>query len=421
MVEGEAVLPSRVEHLQIGLRDGLIAEMKRGGLRGKKIDGTGCLIFPGFIDPHVHLREPGWEEKEDFLTGSMAAIHGGVTTMCDMPNNRVPATSAEVLKRKGALADRAPIDIFFYAGVTKENLRELSSLSKFAIGYKIYLAESTGGLILDEDSLPRALQEISKTGKPASIHCEDEGLIESRQKASGRAEGARAHARVRNEATEIVSIKKVISAMNETGTKGRVNTCHVSTSEGCRLVARARRNGANVACEVTLHHIFFNRGALERQGSLLKVNPPLRLETNRLGLIRSLRKGEIDFLVTDHAPHTLAEKESADPPSGTTGLDNYANLVSWLIKKQGITPMHVARLTSGNQARFFGLMDRGAIAKGKRADIVVLDMKSPEKVKRESLRTKCGWSPYVGLEFPGRARWTIKNGNLVQEDGRILV
>jgi len=419
VVEGEAVLRSGTEHMQVGLRDGIIADLRKTGLRGRKVDASGCLIFPGFIDPHVHLREPGWESKEDFMTASAAAVHGGVTTVFDMPNNPVPATTPEALEKKLTLARRAPIDILFHGGVTRENLHSLARMSNLVVSYKLYLAETTGSLLLPQELLPAALSEISKTGKPASIHCEDQSLIELRKEKAGGAWGPEAHARIRNRRTEVDSVRKVLSARPKGG-RGKVNLCHLSTGESCGLVTRARGAGGAIACEATLHHLFFNSEILKEKGDLLRVNPPLRSESDRKALVRALKGGDVDFLVTDHAPHLLEEKMSGDPPSGVPGLDNYGNVVAWLITEQDMSPSRVARATSGNQAGFFGLKDRGELARGKVADIAVVDLKLTERVTAEGLRTKCGWSPYEGIKFRGRVRWTIKDGTVLLDDCQLI-
>jgi dihydroorotase len=156
VVEGEAVTPGGVEHAEIGISDGVIAEIRKSGVTGRRIDASGCLVFPGFIDAHVHLREPGWEKKEDFTTGSLAAIRGGVTTVLDMPNTPEPATSVQALRRKRELATRAAIEVLLYAGVTTSNLGSLRPMAELAVGFKIYLAKTTGSLIYPDGRLEEA-------------------------------------------------------------------------------------------------------------------------------------------------------------------------------------------------------------------------------------------------------------------------
>jgi dihydroorotase len=163
-----------------------------------------------------------------------------------------------------------------------------------------------------------------------------------------------------------------------------------------------------MACEAALHHLFFSRKAIKSNG-LLKTNPPLRREEDRVALVEGLRGGDVDFLVTDHAPHTMQEKV-VEGMSGVPGLDDYGHLVSWLMKSQSFEPRRIARVCSSNPASFYGLRDRGEISVGKRADMSILDLRSSEKVTAETVMSKCGWSPYEGTEFPGRVKWTIVGG-----------
>lgn len=405
VLEGLAVVGGEVEEMQIGVSDGRIDAIRKSGLIGeRKIRAEGCIIFPGFIDVHVHMREPGWEAKEDFRTGSMAAVHGGVTTVFDMPNNKVPATSPKALRRKASLARRKSlVDVFLFGGVEARNIAYLPSMKGYVVGYKVYLAETTGGLILPASMLGRALKKIGTTGRPASVHCEDQSVIDG---ARGRAIAP--HAEVRPPAAETEAVRTTLASRGLT----RVNLCHISTSGALRQIARAKARGG-VACEATLHHLVFD----ERDGMrnpLLKTNPPLRSGADRARLVEGLRSGVVDFLVTDHAPHRLEEK--GEGAAGVPGLDNYANVVSSLIAEQGFTPSQVAGFTSSKQARFFGLADRGEIATGARADLTVLDLRSKERVKADGLYTKCGWSPYEGMTFPGRARWTLVGGRVLLDD-----
>ena len=418
VVEGEAVLPGGVEHAEIGIRDGVIAEIRKAGSKGRRIDASGCLVFPGFIDAHVHLREPGWERKEDFVTGSLAAARGGVTTVLDMPNTPEPATTVQALRRKKELASKATIEVLPYAGVTASNLGSLGALGELAVGFMFYLAKTTGSLVYPDERLREALEAVSKTGKPAAIHCEDQASIEAREGSVGKgAVDFRGHGLVRDVDTEVRSVKKALAAASETG--AMVDICHVSARRTLDEVAAARVKGG-VVCEATLHHLFFTADSAESKGELLRVNPPLRSEADRSSLVEGLRNGVVDFLVTDHAPHLIEEKRSDPHPSGVPGLDNYGNMVAWLLNENGFGPRRIASVASGNQSRFFGLNDRGQIAVGKRGDLAVLDARLKEVVKAEALMTKCGWSPYEGEEFSGRVRWTIRGGDVLLDDCQIV-
>jgi len=188
VVAGKVVSSVGVEEMEIGISDGKIAEMKRQGLAGRRTIKAGrALVFPGFIDIHVHMREPGWEQKEDFRTGSEAAVHGGVTTVADMPNNLKPAINLAVLREKARLASKkALVDVKFYGGVVYKELNELRRISSLVSGYKLYLAKTTGNLMFPPSELKKVFGLVAGTGRPASLHCEDQEIIDARTKEEAR-------------------------------------------------------------------------------------------------------------------------------------------------------------------------------------------------------------------------------------------
>jgi dihydroorotase len=411
VLEGRAAMPGGVQELQIGVVGGKIAAIRRQGLRaGRRISARSCIVFPGFIDTHVHLREPGWEHKEDFATGTAAAAHGGVTTVFDMPNNPRPAVDAATIDEKARLSRaKAIVDVKLFGGVGPR-LEEIQAIRDRVIGFKIYLAETTGNLLLPETKLKDALVAVAEANRPASVHCERQAILDSVRKRLAGQRRADLLADLRPPEAEVESVRAVLNARR----RARVNVCHVSCAGALDLLRNAKNRGPGVACEATLHHIYFSRKDMLKNG-LLTMNPPLRSEQDRRAVLEGLRSGSVDFLVTDHAPHTLTEKVK-DGARGIPGLDNYGNVVAWLIKEQGFSPETIACVTAGNQARFFGLRDRGVIALGRRADFALLDLRAPERVGSGSVRSKCGWSPYEGREFPGRVRWTVFGGKVLLDD-----
>jgi len=412
-----AVTPRGAQEVQIGVSGGRIAEIKRQGLRGtqKVVAPASCVIFPGFIDTHVHLREPGWEYKEDFASGTAAAAHGGVTTVFDMPNNLVPATDVRTLENKAELArSRGLIDVKLLGGVGTR-LSLIQKIRELVVGYKIYLAETTGNLLTPHGRLREVLTAVGKAGRPASVHCELQSLLDRRREDLAGQNRPDLHSDLRPPDAEVESVKMVLAARG--GTK--VNFCHISTVGALELVEESRGDASMTACEVALHHLFFSRNDMFRS-ELLRMNPPLRTESDRVGMIQGLKTGSVDFLVTDHAPHTLKEKQQ-EGACGVPGLDNYGNMVSWLIRKHDLSLETVAAVTAGNQARFYCLGDRGSIAVGKRADLTVIDLKAPEKASSGAVRSKCGWTPYEGVEFPGRVRWTLFEGKRLMDDFELTV
>ena len=415
VVAGRVVNPEWVSECeaQIGIDDGKITAVKKQGLRGeRRVEAAaGCLIFPGFIDIHVHLREDSsheWDYKEDFMTGTAAAVHGGVTTVVDMPNTPLPGVNSERIRAKHELARRksdgqARIDIFFYGAVTESNLNlnAVAEMQDEVVAYKIFLAETTGGLKIREETLPKAFEAVAATSKPATIHCDE---------------------------SELSAVERVLSAASQTASQtasqsgAKINLAHVSAYESLRLLKwfKSKSKSKNFYCEVTPHHLFFNETDALEKGAFLKMNPRLRSEENRRLLLNAFKNGEIDFLATDHAPHTKEEKagsgsgSEASAPAGVPNLDTYGNFVAWLILRCGVSPKLISRVCSSNPARFLGLTDRGRVEVGKRANLTVLDLQKSVKIRSDDLQTKCGWSPFEGYEFPGAVKHTIFNGVVLE-------
>ncbi|MHC1623591.1 MAG: dihydroorotase [Candidatus Methanospirareceae archaeon] len=428
VVEGSMVNPEGIHEAQIGIDRGYITELKKQGLKGERnIEARRCLIFPGFIDLHAHLREDGshkWDYKEDFKSGTAAALHGGITTVVDMPNTPSPGINAVRIREKKELAraqSKGLIDILFYGGVVISNLNALAEMQREVVAYKIYLAE-TGGLFINERTLPKALKAVEATSKPAVIHCEDQGIIDKRKvelKAVGKEKGGQVeiYSELRPAEAELSAVKHVLSsASSSSGIK--INIAHASLYDTVGLIKRYK----NVHCEVTPHHLFFTKNDVVTKKSFLKMNPPLRTEENRQRLLTAFKEGRIDFLATDHAPHTRVEKahDILEAPAGVPNLDTYGNFVTWLIVRCDVHPTLIARVCAYNPALFLGLSDRGRIEVGKRANLTILDTQKRVKISNEYLYTKCAWSPFAGYEFPGTVRHTIFNGTVVTEYDKVL-
>ncbi len=414
VLEGRVVSPAGLQDTEVGVSEGLIAEIGHGLRGARRLRTERCLIFPGFIDIHVHLREPGWEYKEDFRTGTEAAVHGGLTTVADMPNNPTPTTTKQALELKKRLAqEKAVVDVKFYGGVVAEKLDRLSEMSEGVVGYKMYLSETTGSRSFPESEIARAFGIIAATKRPVSLHCEDQTLIDRRRAELRGVERPDVYSDLRPPEAETEAVRKAVAALR--GIRDlRVTVCHASVRGTLSQARDARAEGMNIHCEATLHHLYFSRGAMLESG-LLKTNPPLRSDQDRQALVSGIKEGSVSFLVTDHAPHNEDEKKERGL-AGVPGLDDYGHVVSWLVREQGVDPTVIARVASSNPAKYIGMNDRGEVAVGRRADFTILDTHSPEEVNSEDVRSKCGWSPYEGREFPGRVRWTISKGDVLLDD-----
>ncbi|HDS45160.1 MAG TPA: hypothetical protein ENN68_03550 [Methanomicrobia archaeon] len=426
VVEGRIANPDRIFEAQLGIDEGRISVMKRQGLRGERtLDARGCLIFPGFIDLHVHLREDSshqWNYKEDFNTGTTAALHGGVTTVLDMPNTPLPGITADRIRAKKALArSQGLVDILFCGGVSNSNVTALGDLQPEVAAFKLFFT-TMGELQLDDATVPDALKAVESTSRPATIHCEDPRIIEQRAAELNvawreRARQPELYPRLRPEAAELAAVKSVLSAAAAVP-RLHINIAHVSVHETVELI----KQHPAVHCEVTPHHLFFTREDAAAKQALLKMNPPLRTEENRHRLIAALKAGEIDFLATDHAPHTREEKSQgfADAPAGVPHLDTYGNFAIWLMTQCELHPTQIARICASNPAQFLGLADRGRIDVGLRAHLTILDLQKRTRIHRDRLYTKCGWSPFEGYEFPGTVKHTIYNGRVMTDYDDIL-
>ena len=373
-----------------------------------------CLIFAGMGDIHIHARDDVSEReihKEDFRTAAAAAIHGGVVHVADMPNNpAAPIDDASYLAKRRHLESRnVPITVTLYAGIGPDT-RPLS----FAVPYKVYMGPSVGDLFFT--SLEDLDQTLSRyRGCHVSFHCEDPILL-----AAHRNEPT--HERRRPPACEVSATRFALAMIEKYDLTGKL--CHYSVGEGLPLIRDARRRGLKVTCEVTPHHLFFDETQItDDNRGRLQMNPPLRAPSDRKALLEALRDGTIDYLATDHAPHTLAEKEDrAKSPSGQPHLDTYGPFVTWLIVEEGFTPERIAAVCSANPGNFVNpYVDKsgtsplrfGRIERGYTASLSVLNLAQPVTVRREDLKTKCGWSPFEGLTFPGSVEAVFLRGRRV--------
>lgn len=412
VLEGTVVDLDRVYESRIGIDNGIIKEIGPD-VKGEKILHleeylNEPVILPSFIDVHVHSRVPGGEHKEDFSTLSSAAIHGGVTTVFDMPNTNPPVTTSDILRQKRERANReAKVDVQLYALVLPSNLTSLASLRDQVIGYKIYMGRSTGGFILPEEYLGEALAQGRVASRIVTVHCEDEDIMEKNTERLKDKDYLEKHADVRSPEAEATAVETLLSH-----NPNMVNIAHLSTAEALELIKNYRKNGNGaIFCEVAPHHLLLTRDYMQKGGSYGKMNPPLREKRHTTALMEGFISGAITFLATDHAPHTREEKESSDPPSGVPGLDTYGPFITYLIK-EGVPLNRIVEATSFLPAMCFGLTNRGRIQVGKRADLVVLDLNSPTTVSSDKLYTKCGWSPFEGMTFPGRVAYTFINGRV---------
>jgi len=429
---GQVVSSEGVKNLDLMIENGKIIEIIKSDViipevlemmketDFKEIDLKGKYVLPGIIDVHVHFRTPGHEHKEDFTTGSEAAVAGGVTTVLDMPNNVPPTINARTLKAKRNLINgKTYANYGLYIGFDGENFEEIEKAKNVA-GIKVYVGSSTASGHTGYESLKKLLEV---TDKLVVVHAEDQGIIdESLGRTLVGVDGvdvpASVHSKIRPVHAEVRAITYVCDMAKKYGK--RVHIAHVSSEEGLKVVSQYREFG--VTCEVTPHHLTFNREDYEKLGNFLKVNPPIRDQEDIFALWKGLKSGDIDIIATDHAPHTIEEKSLPyeKAPSGVPGLETSLAVMLNAVNDKAMDISEVVKLMCENPAKIFGLKTKGKLEKWYDADITVVDIDLEKAVDNKKLFTKCKWSPYNGTSFKGWPVMTFVAGELVYKEGKIV-
>jgi len=378
------------------------------------VDCEGWFVLPGVIDTHVHLREPGGDYKENFITGSKAAARGGVTTVLDMPNNSPVIDSVSRLDSKYEMArGRMVVNYGFYIAATGSNLDELKK-ADHACGVKLFMGKSTGDIVVEGGS-----DGIFKfcTDKILVVHAEDNDRIEDRKRQFAELDDPSVHSLIRDDEAAYLAIKTALHLAEKYGTK--LHVAHVSTAKEVDALRKFHR--VNVTAEVATHHLFLTTDAYSEKGNLVKMNPPLREVGDKDALWDALKEGVIGTVVTDHAPHTLDEKQRSykEAPSGVPGLETLLPLMLTSVNHGDITLERMVEAMCEKPAEIFGLDGKGWIEVGYDADLTVVDMNRVEIVGEKGYRSKCGWSPYEGWKLIGWPVVTMVNGEIVMRGGAV--
>ncbi len=378
------------------------------------IDCDSCFIIPGFVDVHVHLREPGFFYKESIRSGTMAAARGGYTAVCSMPNlNPAPSTMEHLQTQLDIIEKDALVKVFPYGTITKGQngrgrLSDMEAMKEKVIGYSDDgKGVQAGGL------MEAAMKKAKALGKIIAAHCEDESLLHGGYIHDGAYAAERGHKGICSE-SEWGQVQRDLELCKKTGVHYHV--CHISTKETVDLIRQAKKEGLNVTCETAPHYLALCDKDLQEDGRF-KMNPPIRSAEDRDALIEGLQDGTIDMIATDHAPHSQEEKSKglAESAFGIVGLETaFPVLYTRLVKTKTITLEKLIELMAIAPRRVFGI-EGGFIEEGQVADIAVLDVKSHGKINPDDFLSKGRSTPFAGMETWGENRMTFVNGKKVWE------
>lgn len=390
----------------------------------KIIDAGGNFLIPGIIDDQVHFREPGLTHKGNIYTESRAAVAGGITSFIEQPNTIPNAITQEILEEKYQIAaEKSFTNYSFMMGGTNDNLEELLKTNpKNVAGIKLFLGSSTGNMLVDNEE---ALEKIfSSTKMLIAVHCEDEGTIKENlvkfQEEYGEDIPVSAHPLIRSEEACYISSSKAIALAKKTG--ARLHVFHLSTAKEMELFTnKIPLEDKKITAEVCIHHLYFSDKDYAKKGNFIKWNPAVKTEKDRDALWEALLDDRIDVIATDHAPHTLEEKNQkyAKAPSGGP-LVQHAVVAMFEMYHQGkISIEKIIEKMAHNPAKLFKIEKRGFIKVGYYADLVIINTSLPWTVNKDNILYKCGWSPFEGTNFKSRITHTFVNGQLVFNNAKV--
>ncbi len=388
------------------------------------IDAEGNYLIPGAIDDQVHFREPGLTHKGDIASESRAAVAGGVTSFIEQPNTVPNAVTQELLEEKYQIAaEKSYANYSFMMGATNDNLEEvLKTNPKNVAGIKIFLGSSTGNMLVDNEAV---LEKIfSSTPMLIAVHCEDETTIKNNvelyKKEYGEAIPVHVHHLIRSEEACYLSSSKAIALAKKTG--ARLHVFHLSTAKEMELFTnKMPLEEKKITAEVCVHHLWFNNEDYATKGNYIKWNPAVKTEKDQNALWEALLDDRIDVIATDHAPHTIEEKEQSylKAPSGGPLVQHSVVAMFEKYHKGKISIEKIVEKMAHNPAKIFKIEKRGFIKEGYYADLVIINNNLPWNVKKENILAKCGWSPFEGVNFKSRITHTFVNGHLVYFNSKV--
>jgi dihydroorotase len=423
LVQGGTVLtPNGPERIDVACTDGCIVAL--GDLQGNwsaetLLDATGLHVLPGVIDSQVHFREPGLTHKEDLESGTRGALLGGVTGVFEMPNtNPLTLWEADLRAKLDAAQGRAWCDYAFYIGGSAVNAEQLQNLENLpgCAGVKVFMGSSFGDLLTDDDTV---LHRILRHGhRRLAVHAEDETRLRERKALVEASGDVCQHPHWRDVESAFKATQRIVGMAGETGR--RLHVLHVTTAEEMFFLAQHKRR---VTVEVTPHHLTMHAPeCYERLGSLAQMNPPVREQRHQDALWEAIRKGVVDVIGSDHAPHTLEEKAKPYPqsPSGMTGVQTLLPLMLDHVNAGRLSLRRLVDLTSSGPARIFGIEGKGRIALGFDADLTLVDLAARRTIHNDWIASRCGWTPYDGKTVTGWPIHTILRGQVMVRDEQLV-
>ena len=377
------------------------------------INVEGCVVTYGLADVHVHLREPGFSAKETIESGTLAAAHGGYTTVCAMPNlSPAPDAVQTIAVEQQMIDEQAVVEVLPFATITKgrrgEQVVDVESLKSLSCGF----SDDGSGVQIDEVMLD-AMRRVAAVDGIIAAHCEENSLLRGGYIHDGEYAKAHGHKGICSE-SEWAPIARDVEMVAKTSC--RYHVCHVSAKESVEIIRQAKKRGLPVTCETGPHYLVFSDADLQEDGRF-KMNPPIRSAEDREALLKGIQDGTIECIATDHAPHTAEEKSKGLKGStmGVVGLETaFAVTYTHLVRTGMITLEKAVELLCDNPRRIFRL--GGALRKGERADIAVFDVREPYKVDSQTFLSKGKSTPFEGMEVYGRCVMTLYNGKMVWKE-----
>jgi len=416
----------KVIESDVYIKNGRIEKLGNGlklQANATEIDGEGKYLLPGVIDDQVHFREPGLTHKANIYTEAKAAVAGGVTSFMEMPNTAPPAFTHELLQQKYDIAKQSSLANYsFYMGTSNDNIDEVlrtNEKKNDICGVKIFMGSSTGNLLVDN---PVVLEQLfAGVDVLIATHCEDEATIRRNFEKLKQAKGVLLpsdHPLVRDEAACFTSSSFAVQMAKKFNT--RLHILHITTEKELQLFSNSLPlSEKRITAEVCVHHLHYTSDDYAVLGNKIKCNPAIKAPHNKAALWQALLDDRLDVIATDHAPHTIAEKEEPyeKAHAGLPLVQHPLLLMLDYVKQGKISIEKVVEKMSHNVATCFQIKDRGFIREGYHADLVLVDLNSTTTVSKQNILYKCGWSPLEGHTFPARITHTFVNGNLVYGNG----